>query len=118
VSFDDGGGVLQLEEETWEVRCGPKGMGDGGAAELTKGRGKNGTAVAVRSAGMDTRLGTERRGATGCSWCACEGGTEGEKERAGDISDTFYQRRGRQGKEGGPGRSPQRRETGGERGGG
>jgi hypothetical protein len=65
MSFDDGGGVLQLEEETWEVRCGPKGMGDGGAAELTKGRGKNGTAVAVRSAGMDMRLGTERRGRRG-----------------------------------------------------
>jgi hypothetical protein len=42
-----------------------------------------------------------------------------EQRGAGDISDTFYQRGGQQGKErGGLGRSPQRRETGGERGGG
>jgi hypothetical protein len=34
-----------------------------------------------------------------CSWRACEGGREGEKERASDISDAFNQRGGQQGKE-------------------
>jgi hypothetical protein len=38
--------------------------------------------------------GLEARGVKWCSWRACEGGREGEKERASDISDAFNQRGG------------------------
>jgi hypothetical protein len=73
VSFSDGGRVLQLKEGTGELRRGPKGMGDGSAVELTEGgrrmvrRHEDGMVATVRSAGADTRLRTEMRGATQCS---------------------------------------------------
>jgi hypothetical protein len=42
---EGGDQVLQLEEETGEVRRGPKGAYEGGAVELTEG-GEEATAVA------------------------------------------------------------------------
>jgi hypothetical protein len=53
--------VLQLEERMGKVRRGPKGVNDGGVVELTEGGKNNGTAVAVRLAGADTRPRKERR---------------------------------------------------------
>jgi hypothetical protein len=50
------------------VRCGPKGVDDGGATKLIEGAKsmawwrEDGTAVVVRSAGADTRSKKERRG--------------------------------------------------------
>jgi hypothetical protein len=44
------------------VRRGPKGVDDGGAAELTEGGGDDGATVAVRLVGVDTRPRKERRG--------------------------------------------------------
>jgi hypothetical protein len=47
--------VLQLEEGTGDVWCGPKGVNEGGMVELIEGERNSGAIVAVRSAGADTR---------------------------------------------------------------
>jgi hypothetical protein len=78
--------VLQLEEGTWEVRCGPKGADEGGTGELNKGERNGGTTVQRRHDGGDPvgRRGREAEergdGGDGVLRCAREGGREG-KER-------------------------------------
>jgi hypothetical protein len=79
--------VLQLEERTGEVRRGPKGADDGGAAELTKGGGDNGAAVQRRRGG-DSPVGrhgheAEEReaGAMDCSSACSRGRTRRERKR-------------------------------------
>jgi hypothetical protein len=69
--------------EAWSKRDGRWG------AQRSSPRGKrmarrreDGSAVTVRSASVDTRLGKDRRGTTECSTHAREGGREG-KEKGG-----------------------------------
>jgi hypothetical protein len=120
VSFGDGGGVLQLEEGTWEVRRSPKGMGNG--AQWSSPRGgewRGGVKTVLRwQSGRLAR--TRGRGQRGGGRRGAHDVLEKEEERekkkgAGGVGDVFY-RRGR-GRRGGPMRSPLGRETRAERGG-
>jgi hypothetical protein len=72
--------VLQLEEGTGEVTCGPKGADEGGTGELTKGERNDGTTAMVWSPGVDTRPrreGKQVRGSSGALTREDERGKKG-----------------------------------------
>jgi hypothetical protein len=59
-------------------------------------------AVVIGGVGVPPTVGhglEARGGGEWCSWHACEGGRELENKGAGGVSDAFYWRGGRQGKE-------------------
>jgi hypothetical protein len=67
--------VLQLEEETGEVRRGPKGVDGGGTVELTRGGEEEAMTQNTVRGGGGSATGTNKRlrEGEGSLWCASKG---------------------------------------------